>query len=173
MRLQRPQKIALGVSAFIVIVMGWGLLRYAEATRVKVAQLGSIAPNILATAVTGQSFQLTTLRGKPVLLNFFTPWCPPCVEEMPALAKFAVQHASTVQVVMIDRADDPALVRAFVQKNHIPHNITVLLSPRDEWSEPYGVTGQPETFWIGPQGKIQKHVLGPLTNAQLNSLGMS
>lgn len=130
-------------------------------------KIGGIAPDIKTTTVSGQSFTLDTLRGKPILLNFFTPWCPPCIKETPDLISFSNQYGNQIHVVMIDRGDGTVLVKQYVKKYHLPKAITVLLSPYDNWSPRYGVTGQPETFFITANGIVKYHLIGPLTKSQM------
>lgn len=131
--------------------------------------IGDTAPNIQERTVSGQSFSLEALRGKPVLLNFFTTWCQPCIEETPDLISFAKQYGNDIHVVMIDRGEGPVMVQQYVSKYHIPSNITVVLSPDDKWSSRYGVTGQPETFFITADGTVTSHLIGPLTESQMLS----
>ena len=130
-------------------------------------KIGGIAPNIKTTTVSGQPFALDTLRGEPILLNFFTPWCPPCIKETPDLISFAKQYGKQIHVVMIDRGDGAVLVKQYVTKYHLPKTIIVLLSPYDNWSPRYGVTGQPETFFITAHGIVKYHLIGPLTKSQM------
>ena len=130
-------------------------------------QIGEEAPNIQTTTVNGKAFTLASLRGKPILLNFFTPWCPPCIEETPDLIAFANQYGNKVHVVMIDRGDGVGLVQQYVKKYHLPKRIMILLSPYDKWSPRYGVTGQPETFFITSTGIVKKHLIGTLAESQM------
>lgn len=149
----------------LLAAIGYGVWTYASyETPVKI---GDIAPNIIATSTTGEHFQLDSLRGQPVLLNFFTPWCPPCIQETPALIAFAKKYGNQIHVVLIDRGDDFTLVRNYVSQYQFPTNVTVLFSPNDHWSPPYGVTGQPETFFIQSSGQISRHIIGPLTENQM------
>ncbi len=152
--------IALFLSGFIYMVVHHDLGH----TPVKI---GGIAPDIKTTTVSGQPFALDAFRGKPILLNFFTPWCPPCIQETPDLISFSEQYGIQIHVVMIDRGDGTALVKQYVKKYHLPKPITVLLSPYDNWSPRYGVTGQPETFFISANGIVKYHLIGPLTKSQM------
>ena len=52
------------------------------------AEIGQPAPALVVQELNGQSFDLATLRGKVVVINFWATWCPPCRQEMPALDAF-------------------------------------------------------------------------------------
>lgn len=169
MKVQRRQIIlAVVVGSVMLILMSWITFRYIKGSRF--AKIGDIAPDIQTTTLSGQSFSLDSLRGQPILLNFFTPWCPPCIQETPDLSLFAKEYGSKVHVVLIDRGDGSLLVSSYVNKYHLPNSITVLLNTNDIWSQPYGVTGQPETFLIRPNGVIAYHLIGPLTEPQMVQL---
>ncbi|KYP79922.1 TlpA family protein disulfide reductase [Ferroacidibacillus organovorans] len=164
-KVPRRNIIIFSVAAIVAGILGYYLWQYGK--YVTPAKIGDITPDIKAVTVTGQSFELKNLQGDPVFLNFFTPWCPPCIQETPDLIAFAKQYGKRIHVVLIDRGDDSVLVRNYVSKYHIPSEMTVLLSSTDHWSPPYGVTGQPETFLISSNGRIVKHIIGPLTEAQM------
>ncbi|MCL6442117.1 MAG: TlpA family protein disulfide reductase [Alicyclobacillus sp.] len=163
----RRGAIIFSVAAVILCGLIVLIVRYIQFTTP--VKIGGIAPNIQENTVSGQPFTLASLRGKPVLLNFFTPWCQPCIKETPDLIAFAKKYGSDIHVVMIDRGDGPVMVQQYVSQYHVPGSITVLLSPYDKWSSRYGVTGQPETFFITADGKVVSHLIGPLTERQMVS----
>ncbi|GGI96658.1 hypothetical protein GCM10010885_02950 [Alicyclobacillus cellulosilyticus] len=82
---------------------------------------------------------------------------------------FAEKYRDDIHVVMLDRGDGPALVELFVSHFRVPDNVVVLFDEKNRWSPPYGVTGQPETFFITANGKVVRHVVGPLTASQMVS----
>lgn len=162
-----PARVIIAFCFAVVasIVLGSLILVYAK--REMPVRIGDVAPNIKTVTVHGQPFALNTLRGRPILLDFFTPWCPPCIAETPDLISFSKKYGKVVDVVLIDRGDGTGLVQQYIQKYHVPSEVTVLLDPRNRWSPPYGVTGQPETFFITPNGTIVSHTVGPLSEGQM------
>lgn len=151
----------------IVLILGFGYLILRNWHHDTPVQVGQAAPNIQTATVGGQTFSLNSIQGEPVMLDFFTPWCPPCIQETPDLVSFAKQYGAHIHVVLIDRGDETNLVRNYVRKYAIPDNVTVLLDAKNYWSAPYGVTGQPETFFITASGTVIRHTVGPLTEAQM------
>jgi len=164
----RPNRritIMIAVITVLVAFFAWGIVKYAISQRV--STVGDQAPNIQANTVSSTSFQLQSLQGEPVFLNYFTPWCQPCIQETPDLVQFAKQYDSRIHVVMIDRGDGPLMVKSYINKYHLPSTVTVLLDPYNRWSHPFGVTGQPETFLINGNGKIVAHLIGPLSEQEM------
>ena len=73
------------------------------------AEVGRPAPSLVASDLNGQTFDLSALRGKVVVVNFWATWCPPCREEMPALNAFYERyHSKGLEMIGLstDRARD-------------------------------------------------------------------
>ncbi|QQE78456.1 TlpA disulfide reductase family protein [Alicyclobacillus sp. SO9] len=157
--------VASAVMALVVVL----ILMFKNYHPRSAVKPGQTVPNVRTTTVAGTSFELDSLRGEPVFLNFFAPWCPPCIEETPDLITFAKKHGEKVHVVMVDRGDSKALVVQYIKKYHLPDSITVLLDPNNSWTPVFGITGQPETLFITSHGKLVKHVIGPLTLQQMET----
>jgi thiol-disulfide isomerase/thioredoxin len=85
--------------------------------------IGEPAPALVAPELGGQTFDLSTLRGKVVIVNFWATWCPPCREEMPALDAFlAKYHPRGVELIgiSVDKTRDRDAVGAAMAKFHYP-----------------------------------------------------
>ena len=84
--------------------------------------IGSPAPTTVLRDLSGHEFQLTKFRGKPLVVNFWATWCPPCIEEMPMLDRAHRQGDISVVAIASDDASD---VRAFTAANKL--KLTVVL----------------------------------------------
>ncbi|MGC5324726.1 TlpA family protein disulfide reductase [Brevibacillus sp. SYSU BS000544] len=111
----------------------------------------------------GQKQSLTDYKGKVVVLNFFTTWCEPCIEETPELERFEKSKKATL--LLINRGETKEQVIAFQKKFNTTS--TYLFDPDFKVSKRYQVNGQPETFIIDKDGVIRDHIIGPTTSKVL------
>ncbi|MDZ4697114.1 MAG: TlpA disulfide reductase family protein [Deltaproteobacteria bacterium] len=104
----------------------------------------------------GRRWTLEQLRGRPVLLNFWATWCPPCVEEMPALESLARKLGDRAVVLAVSTDDDWAKVKHFFRKGTA---LSVVLDASAEVPKKFGTEKYPETFLIGADGKIAHYIV--------------
>ncbi len=152
--------VVLGVLAGLFAWAVWGL-----AVGSPHAQAGKPAPAFSLFNLQGRSVPLSSFRGHLVLLNFWATWCQPCQQEIPHLIQLQKQAGSALTVVGIDRMEPANEVATYVRKAGI--NYPVLLDSTGHVSAMYGVSGQPESFWISPTGILLLHVPGPMTPADM------
>jgi len=108
----------------------------------------------------GKPAQLSGLRGKVVVLNFWATWCPPCVEEMPALSRLHQRIAASGGMVLgISVDDDDAKYQKFLQDHQIA--FPNYRDPTKTISASYGTFMFPETYVIARDGKIARKIIGP------------
>ncbi len=117
----------------------------------------------------GQMQELSKWRGKPLVVNFWASWCPPCVREMPALAELAQQLEPKGIVVLGMGVDKAEQIRNFIEKHQIRYPQYVLDSTGVKLSQELGnqAGGLPFTVLIDSKGAIKKTYLGELNFDQL------
>ena len=123
---------------------------------------GKLAPDFTLKDLSGRPVQLSSLKGKVVLVNFWATWCPPCREEVPSLVKMnqAMQGKPfQLLAVSIDEGGRDAVTTFFKKSGS---ELPALLDTDGAVSRRYGTTGVPETFVINPKGVIMKKVVGGL-----------
>lgn len=118
---------------------------------------GVLAPDFSVTTLDGKTINLSELKGKRVVLDFWATWCPPCVKEIPHFIRLR-NEASTDELVIVGiSSEDAATLKAFVKKKGVNYPI----ASADDLPSPYrDVTGIPTTFFIDRQGVIQNVFVG-------------
>ena len=122
----------------------------------------SPAPEISFVAMDGKSVNLSSLKGKVVLLNFWATWCPPCREEIPSMMKLQKTMAGKpfeMVCISVDDGGKPAVEKFFSESGF---SIPTYFDPNKSAQKAYGITGVPETFIIDKNGIIVKKVIGGL-----------
>jgi peroxiredoxin len=126
------------------------------------------APAFNLTTIAGSSVSLASLSGKPVYLNFFATWCPPCNDEAPAVSALAKQYAPAgLAVIGIDEEDGSASVAAFAKKYGF--TFPVALDNSGGVGDEYGVDAIPVSVFIDRTGAVKEFETGELTSAQIQA----
>ena len=132
-------------------------------------QVGDAAPDFEAPLLEGEgTLALADLEGKPVVLNFWASWCVPCKDEAPMLSRAAEIYGDRVEFVGVDVRDARSDALAFVEAEGLDY--THVRDEDETIYRDFGLTGQPETFFIDAEGVIVEHVNGPLPEDALDQL---
>lgn len=115
---------------------------------------GTVAPDFTLKTINGESFTLSSLKGKYVILDFWGSWCGWCIEAIPQLLEFAKMNKDKVVVVAIACNDTDERWRAAVAKYKMNHFINVL-DKEKKVSKLYKVRAFPTYLLISPQGTIE------------------
>jgi thiol-disulfide isomerase/thioredoxin len=117
------------------------------------------APGFRLPSRGGGEVDLSALRGKLVLVNFWATWCPPCREEMPSLSRLAQRYdPGSFEVVTVSVDDGWAPVEKFLAKNA---PFRVALDQGARISRAYGTTKFPESYLVDREGKVRLKFVGP------------
>lgn len=119
-----------------------------------------VADDFTIPTAGGQPFRLSAQRGRAVLINFWATWCPPCLEEMPALERLWRKQKDAGFVMLAVTVDaNPKLATPFVEKHGF--TFTVGLDPKMELANTYGVRALPASFVIDRDGRLAAVAVGP------------
>lgn len=108
---------------------------------------------------------LEDLSGKPAVINFWASWCKPCDDEAPLLAAAAERYGDRVNFLGVNAKDSLTDAREKYAEWDLGYP-----SVRDESGAIYsdfGLTGQPETFFVDAEGRLVEHVSGPIFESDL------
>ncbi len=125
------------------------------------------APPFRLPGLDGKEYTLADFLGQPVILSFFTTWCPYCAEELPLLEKLYREYRDKASLVVlgINLQEPENLVRKFTER--IGLSFPVLLDAKGGTAFSYRVLGLPTLFFIDPQGKIADMILGGSNEATI------
>ena len=151
----------VGVAILMVMMagLGWGLIHPANKTPATL--VGKPAPELAIRTFDGTVYDLSELRGKPIVLNYWASWCVACRQEAPVLAAAANRYAGRVQFLGADFQDTTNAAQAYESEIKDPYPVgpIILGTYRD-----FGVTAPPETFFIDRQGNVISQFAGPLSD---------
>jgi cytochrome c biogenesis protein CcmG/thiol:disulfide interchange protein DsbE len=136
------------------------------AAPVKLADIGTIAPDFSLKNLDGEQVRLEELRGRPVVINFWASWCGPCELEMPAIQLRQERYAPDLVILGVNAGEPLDDARAF--SNRLGLTFEILLDDHEEIQQLYRVLGLPTTFFIDAEGIIQARHIGLLSDRQLD-----
>ena len=117
------------------------------------------APALLLTDMDGVKHDIRDYRGRPVIINFWATWCPPCRRELPSMNR-AWKKIKDEGIVMlaVDVGEDEDTVFTFMAD--YPIDFTVLLDSSGDVSARWPVVGLPTTFVLDRKGRLVYQAIG-------------
>jgi len=134
----------------------------------------AVAENFSAVSMNGQTVELNSLKGKVVVISFWTTRCPICHEEIPKLNKLASRYKNQNVVFLGLTTDNESKVEAYVKKNPfdfnlIPNSFGTLLKYAEKDRQGGIMIGYPAHFVINQEGEIELRTSGFDKTGKLNS----
>jgi cytochrome c biogenesis protein CcmG/thiol:disulfide interchange protein DsbE len=116
----------------------------------------------VGTTLDGFSFDLASLRGQPVVLNFWASWCGPCRDEFPLLRERMTALSATegLTVVGVLYKDQPEPARAFADQ--FGADWETVLDPTGDIAKRYLVVAPPQTYFIDRAGVVRDRHIGEI-----------
>ncbi len=127
--------------------------------------VGRAAPDFTLTTLTGETVQLSALRGQPVVLNFWATWCGPCQREMPALQAASQRFAGQVVFFGVDQGESQEVVARYTDELGV--TFPVPLDSDMSVGARYQVLGMPTTFFVDREGIIRHLWVGEMNSVVL------
>jgi cytochrome c biogenesis protein CcmG/thiol:disulfide interchange protein DsbE len=124
------------------------------------ARTGQAAPPLAATSLDGTPVDLASLRGRPVIVNFWASWCVPCRNEFPLFEQKLAELGPTdgLEVVGVLYKDEPELARAFL--SDVGASWPTVDDPDGDLAKAYRVAAPPQTYFIDSDGILRGIQIG-------------
>jgi cytochrome c biogenesis protein CcmG/thiol:disulfide interchange protein DsbE len=156
------QGVAIGLVVLLFALLAWSLVRDEGGDLAASAARGERpqAPDFELERLDGEgTLELSSLRGKAVVLNTWASWCIPCKEEAPYLEQvWRDNRGRDVVVVGLNAKDLRSDARRFV--NRFDLSFPIVRDGSGDTIREYGVTGFPETFVLDRDGRVVEAFAG-------------
>lgn len=127
----------------------------------------SEAPDFALKTLDNKEVQLSNLRGKGVIINFWGTWCKPCEKEMPALESTYKEYKNkNVEIIGVNLEESNIAVKTYVDRKDL--SFPILLDKDGQVRDIYNVSTIPSSFFINEEGKIVKEYVGQMNEETLN-----
>jgi len=155
----------ISILTVLVAAVAFALVSNLQADN-SIYQVGDQAPDFQLQQVNAnnelESVQLSDLRGKGVMLNFWGTWCEPCKDEMPYMQDLYPEYKDKgIEIVAVSLDATEIVINRFIDNYDltfpVPHDTT------GEVMDLYKVGPLPTTFFISPEGEITEVIEGGLT----------
>ena len=124
--------------------------------------IGKDTADFRVVGLNGQTYQLSDFRGRPVWLNFWATWCPPCRAENPDIqAVYDAYKDQGLVVLTISLGEDPGTVRGYANRTHLTYPIGV--DQTTEVAALYRIVGIPTHYFIDSNGILRDLRIGGLS----------
>jgi thiol-disulfide isomerase/thioredoxin len=171
---RRRRRLLWLLGALVLIVGGWKVTSavsddLAKSDRKTVKLAGAAKIFSLEDVRPGHPpVRLLDFQGKPVVLNFFGSWCPPCLREMPDFQAVAQRYKGKVAFVGVTVSDTRPQAEAVLRRTGVTY--PAAFDPESKVALAYGLTGMPTTLFISPKGKLLERAQGELNEPQLEKV---
>ena len=154
--LRRPLGWGLGTGLAFWLLATFSSSLYEQGTRM---------PELVLRNASGESVQLGSYQGGPLVINLWATWCPPCRREMPVLQNAQHQHQD-VTFLFVNQGESMQSVSTFLETQGL--NLSnVLFDSGGQLAQKVGSMALPTTLFYSPEGRLLGSHLGELSEASL------
>jgi peroxiredoxin len=162
--------LALAVLAVAALVLAGRLVGPPPATAAVVvegvAAVGRPAPRVELPGLRGGRVRLADLRGRPVVLNFWASWCPPCAAEMPEFQRVHRRLGDRVAFLGVNQRDQAQAAEQLARSSGVTYPLALDVAGRS--FDAFGGLGMPTTVLIGADGTVADIFAGQLDETLLS-----
>jgi peroxiredoxin len=162
-RKAQVQSIAI-IGGLIVIIGAVLALSFSPVPNASVgpAKIGQPIADFTLTDINGVAHKMSDYKGRPVLINAWATWCPPCRAEMPDLHAFYLEHqAEGFELLVINSGESQPVVTSFIQQ--MGFTFPALADPGKTVLNGLGINGLPTSILVGRDGTVKYIHVGGLS----------
>ncbi|MEK7376199.1 MAG: TlpA disulfide reductase family protein [Candidatus Margulisiibacteriota bacterium] len=137
------------IIALLILVVVLAAVAWASEASLKV---GSPAPELRLTSLSGAAYDLNSAKGKTVILSFFTTWSRSCLDQLKFLSALNEKHPG-LDVVAVSFDNKSSLVKSFLEKNALA--ITALIDKKHKYLDEFHILIIPTAFLIDSSGVLR------------------
>lgn len=127
----------------------------------KATGAGMTAPNITGVnALDGQAFDMSSLRGKYIIIDFWGTWCHACLEGVPEMKAFQEKHADRLQIVGVAKDNSMAKVKESMMNHEMNWPSVLFKADGKDYVSSYNIQGYPTKILVDRKGKILLRSVG-------------
>ena len=164
--------LAIFMGLFLILLVGAGcssekeVVKKAEPPATAGVMKGNQLIPFEVIDLAGKPFKVES-KGKPMVINFWATWCPPCVEEMPELQKFSEKNPQ-VDLRLVSIQEDSETVADFLKEQNL--KLKPILDSSGKIAQQYRISAIPTTLVVNAQGVIIYRKTGPVTASELEKV---
>lgn len=141
--------------SFIIGLLATYIISFGQTDSTTLTKVGDMAPAFKCRTIDGKSMDISKLKGKVIMLNFFATWCPPCNLELPVLQKKVwekYRDNPDFVLIILGREHSESEIRDFVTKKKF--TMPFAADPKREVFSLYATQNIPRNVVIGKNGRI-------------------
>lgn len=161
---RKSQVQSLAISGGLIVLIGAVLALAFAAPNASIgpAKIGQPIADFTVTDIHGVAHKMSDYKGRPVLINAWATWCPPCRAEMPDLHDFYLAHqAEGFELLAINSGETQPIVASFIQQ--MGFTFPALVDPSKTVLNGLGVSGLPTSILVGRDGTVKYIHVGGLS----------
>ena len=147
-----------------VKLLGPLILAMVTGTGLATVRYGAPPPDFQVATPRGTQ-PLSQLKGKPVIINFWASWCPPCTDELPYFERLQAEYGDRVRVITVNWAEDPQTALTYLRARHL--DLPVVSDRQSKIYAAYSLSEVPDTLVLDPTGKVTYVSVGGLSWQEL------
>ena len=141
--------------SFLFCLLTTYIISFGQTDTTTLTKVGDLSPVFKCRTIDGKSMDISKLKGKVIMLNFFATWCPPCNHELPVLQKKVwekYRNNPDFVLIILGREHSESEIRDFVTKKKL--TMPFAADPKREIFSLYATQNIPRNVVIGKDGRI-------------------